>query len=219
MLSATVPNAMELANWLGCIKKRKVYVITTTYRPVPLRHYVYTNVQSKPEINLIMNEQREFLAAEYQKILNKWTDMKKMKPKTKNHNHNQNQKPAIGSTKDEKRYFLQLIDFLNKTQKLPAVIFIFSRAKCDLAAEMVASIELTSKAEQFLIEKFFEKSIKSLKDEDQTLPQISRMKILLINGIGVHHSGILPILKEIVEICFQNGWTKVSKLFRSSCHS
>lgn len=33
---------------------------------------------------------------------------------------------------------------------------------------------------------------------------------LLKRGIGVHHSGLLPILKEVIEILFQEGLIKVS---------
>jgi hypothetical protein len=36
-----------------------------------------------------------------------------------------------------------------------------------------------------------------------------KLRDLLRRGIGVHHSGILPILKEIVEMLFQKGWVKV----------
>lgn len=32
---------------------------------------------------------------------------------------------------------------------------------------------------------------------------------LLKRGIGVHHSGLLPILKEVIEILFQEGLIKV----------
>ena len=32
----------------------------------------------------------------------------------------------------------------------------------------------------------------------------------LKRGIGMHHSGILPILKEVVEMCFARGLVKVS---------
>jgi superfamily II RNA helicase len=39
--------------------------------------------------------------------------------------------------------------------------------------------------------------------------QVVVLKDLLIRGIGVHHSGILPILKEIVEMLFQEGLVKV----------
>lgn len=36
------------------------------------------------------------------------------------------------------------------------------------------------------------------------------MKELLCQGIAVHHSGILPILKEIVEMQFQKSLVKVT---------
>lgn len=35
------------------------------------------------------------------------------------------------------------------------------------------------------------------KGSDRKLPQISRMKDLLSRGIGVHHGGLLPIVKEV----------------------
>ena len=38
------------------------------------------------------------------------------------------------------------------------------------------------------------------------------MSDLLKRGIGLHHSGVLPILKEVVEMLFQRGLVKVSKL-------
>lgn len=39
------------------------------------------------------------------------------------------------------------------------------------------------------------------------------MELLLSRGIAVHHSGILPILKEIVEILFQKSLVKVIYTF------
>lgn len=45
--------------------------------------------------------------------------------------------------------------------------------------------------------------------EDKTLPQILHMRNLLSKGIGVHHGGLLPIVKEIVEILFARGLVKV----------
>jgi len=38
---------------------------------------------------------------------------------------------------------------------------------------------------------------------------------LLKRGIGVHHSGLLPILKEVIEILFQEGLIKVSTFYES----
>lgn len=39
--------------------------------------------------------------------------------------------------------------------------------------------------------------------------KVLHMRNLLQKGIGVHHSGILPILKEVVEMLFQKGLVKV----------
>ena len=44
------------------------------------------------------------------------------------------------------------------------------------------------------------------------LPQIVQMLPMLKRGIGVHHSGLLPLLKEVVEILFQEGLLKARQL-------
>ena len=41
MLSASVPNAMDFSEWVGRTKKRKVFVMSTSHRPVPLEHSIY----------------------------------------------------------------------------------------------------------------------------------------------------------------------------------
>lgn len=41
------------------------------------------------------------------------------------------------------------------------------------------------------------------------MPAVEAMLPLLQRGIGVHHSGLLPILKELVEILFQESLIKV----------
>jgi ATP-dependent RNA helicase DOB1 len=48
-----------------------------------------------------------------------------------------------------------------------------------------------------------------LSEDDRQLPQIEHILPLLKRGIGIHHSGLLPILKEVIEILFQEGLIKV----------
>lgn len=51
--------------------------------------------------------------------------------------------------------------------------------------------------------------------QDKTLPQVVSILPLLKRGIGIHHGGLLPILKEIIEILFQvrsTGETSVSRI-------
>ncbi len=43
LLSATVPNVMEFADWVGRTKRKRIYVTGTTKRPVPLEHNLYYN--------------------------------------------------------------------------------------------------------------------------------------------------------------------------------
>ena len=91
---------------------------------------------------------------------------------------------------------------------MPVVIFTLSRARCDKTAEAFSE-SLLSHKEKLFVKEFFKKSIRFLKGTDSQLPQVMRLQKLLELGIGVHHSGILPILKEIVEMLFQKGIVKV----------
>ena len=45
--------------------------------------------------------------------------------------------------------------------------------------------------------------------QDRQLPQLVRARALLVGGIGVHHSGMLPIVREIVEMLFSRNLLKV----------
>ena len=51
--------------------------------------------------------------------------------------------------------------------------------------------------------------ISHLRREDQSLQQVVNLLPLLMRGVGVHHAGLLPLLKEIVEMLFSVGYVKV----------
>lgn len=63
MLSATVPNPLIFADWVGRIKKKKMHVISTVKRPVPLQHYLYTGTDGKTKDDkfLVLDETGQFL--------------------------------------------------------------------------------------------------------------------------------------------------------------
>jgi len=42
--------------------------------------------------------------------------------------------------------------------------------------------------------------------------QVGALLPMLKRGVGVHHSGLLPILKEVIEILFQENLIKVCRL-------
>uniref|UniRef100_T1IQX5 Helicase SKI2W n=1 Tax=Strigamia maritima TaxID=126957 RepID=T1IQX5_STRMM len=210
MLSATVPNELEFAHWVGKTKKRKVYVIRTMVRPVPLVHYLYTGSggKSKDENFLIVNSKTKFEMKGYKEAL---AAMAVHQAKMSGGRAGPSNKFAMRlNPKQEETMWNGLISFLDKSKLLPVICFIFSRDRCDQNALRLRSIDnLTTSKEKWIIKTKFDKWIQQLKDSDKNLPQVKRMRSLLENGIGVHHSGILPILKEIVEMMFQDGFVKV----------
>ena len=60
-----------------------------------------------------------------------------------------------------------------------------------------------------MINQVYTNAIESLSEDDKKLPQVMALLPLLKRGIGIHHGGLLPILKEIVEILFSEGLIKV----------
>ncbi|OQS54677.1 hypothetical protein EHP00_2695 [Ecytonucleospora hepatopenaei] len=91
---------------------------------------------------------------------------------------------------------------------LPAVVFSFARAKCEFYAQKISHNFLT-REESTMVETIFDNAIASLSNEDQSLPAVQNMRSLFVKGVGVHHSGLLPIVKEIGEILFQEELIKV----------
>ena len=90
----------------------------------------------------------------------------------------------------------------------PVIIFSFSKRECEQHAQHMSKLDFSDADERQLIDTIFHNAISSLTQDDQRLPQVTSMLPILKRGIGIHHSGLLPILKEIVEILFQEGLLK-----------
>lgn len=85
----------------------------------------------------------------------------------------------------------------------PFIVFSFSKKECENLALSLSGLDLNNQDEKQLVEGIFKNAIDLLSEEDQRLPQIGALLPMLKRGIGVHHSGLLPILKELVELLFQ----------------
>ena len=91
----------------------------------------------------------------------------------------------------------------------PVIVFSFSKRECESLALQMSQLSFNDDGEKDMVGKVFGNAISSLSEEDRELPQIQHILPLLRRGIGVHHSGLLPILKEVIEILFQEGLIKV----------
>jgi len=78
-----------------------------------------------------------------------------------------------------------------------------------LGEQLDPSVDFTDGYTKGLIKKFIKQKLQRLDESDRELPQIKAMTNLLVRGIGVHHAGLLQLLKELVEILFSDGYLKV----------
>ncbi|KAJ2845946.1 ATP-dependent RNA helicase mtr4, partial [Coemansia brasiliensis] len=90
----------------------------------------------------------------------------------------------------------------------PVIVFCFSKRECEGLALQMSKLDFNEAAEKDMVGQVFTNAISSLNEDDRALPQIENILPLLKRGIGIHHSGLLPILKEVIEILFQEGLLK-----------
>ncbi|KAJ3797700.1 antiviral helicase [Lentinula aff. detonsa] len=237
LLSATVPNTKEFAEWVGRTKKKNIYVISTAQRPVPLEHYLYAG----REIYKIVDSQRRFLASGYKdagEALRRKQDKEReaagfpavqrvgargAAPQRGQQRGGRGSSPTIrgrgGSgpssasrtihTGIDKNLYVHLLTLLKKKSLLPVVVFTFSKKRCEENASTLTNQDLCTSVEKSEVHVAIEKALSRLKGSDKKLPQLARMRDLLSRGIGVHHGGLLPIVKELVEILFARGLVKI----------
>lgn len=111
--------------------------------------------------------------------------------------------------KSDRTHWLKLIDTLKQKELLPLAVFCFSKKRCDQIVDSLGSLDFTTGQEKAQIFRFFERAASQLKGSDKALPQIVRVREMLLRGVGVHHAGLLPLLKEVVEMLFCQGFVRV----------
>jgi len=113
------------------------------------------------------------------------------------------------SAAQDRNIWVHLVQHLKKQNLLPACIFVFSKKRCEQNADALSKLDFCTASEKSAIHMIVERSIARLKPDDRILPQIRRVRELLSRGIAVHHGGLLPIVKEVVEILFAKTLVKV----------
>ena len=201
-LSATIPNAREFAMWVTKIKNQICNVIYTEFRPVPLQHYIFPSGGN--DINLIVDSKGNFREENFNKCLSNLAETNKINLII-NNNNEQNIENKLSTENDLEL----LIEMINSQSMDPAIVFCFSKEQCEKYSTNLKKFDLVTNDEKKLIEKIFISAIISLSTEDQKIKQIQSVLPILQKGIGIHHSGMLPIIREIVELIFQEGLIKI----------
>lgn len=155
---------------------------------------IKNKVQLGPPLFQIVNSSRDFSPFEYKNAV---AERKKNNPF------------ATRAYAGKSATWTSLVSLLRRKELLPAVIFTFSRRLCEQNADSLGSVDLLDAVEKSSVHSFLERSIRRLAKEDRQLPQIARTREMLRRGIAVHHSGLLPILREAVEVLFGRGLVRV----------
>ncbi|QRW07322.1 ATP-dependent RNA helicase DOB1 [Ceratobasidium sp. AG-Ba] len=221
-LSATIPNAMEFAHWITKTHEQPCHVVYTNFRPTPLQHYLFPS--GGDGIYLVVNEKSEFREDNFQKAMGKLAGMqgedpadplggRNKKGKTKKGGPTKGRQPdlMIGLSNEAtgQSDIYKIVKMIMAKNYNPVIVFAFSKRECEALALQMSKLECNSEEEQEMVQKVFNNAIAALSEEDRQLPQIEHLLPLLKRGIGIHHGGLLPILKEVIEILFQEGLIKV----------
>ncbi|KAL4652898.1 hypothetical protein ACB092_01G264600 [Castanea dentata] len=202
-LSATVPNAKEFADWVAKVHQQPCHIVYTDYRPTPLQHYIFPS--GGDGLYLVVDEKGKFREDSFQKGLNSLVPASEGDKKKENGKWQKGL--AMGRGGEESDIF-KMVKMIIQRQYDPVILFSFSKRECEFLAMQMAKLDLNGDDEKVNIETIFWSAMDILSDDDKKLPQVSNILPLLKRGIGVHHSGLLPILKEVIEILFQEGLIK-----------
>lgn len=193
-LSATVSNAEEFGAWLAEVRG-STDVIVSEHRPVPLHNHACVGTDIFPLFaprGFNLNKELERYVRRFQ--------------------------PSPGNRR-RGRYFSRfrrparssVIEALGSENLLPAIFFIFSRNGCDDALDqcLAGGVDLTSSREKQEIALRLDDLSEELPAEDLGVLGFHNFSAGLIQGIGVHHAGLIPQFKEVVEELFVRGLLRV----------
>ncbi|KAB8239814.1 rRNA-processing arch domain-containing protein [Aspergillus alliaceus] len=208
-LSATIPNAMQFAEWIVKMHNQPCHVVYTDFRPTPLQHYFFP--AGAEGIHLVVDEKGVFREENFQKAMSTIADKKGDDPAdamAKRKGKGKDKKLNKGGNKGPSDIY-KIVKMIMIKNYNPVIVFSFSKRECESCALQMSTLAFNDDSEKEMVSKVFNSAIEMLSEEDRNLPQIQNILPLLRRGIGVHHSGLLPILKETIEILFQEGLIKV----------
>lgn len=208
-LSATIPNAFQFAEWIAKIHHQACHVVYTDFRPTPLQNYFFPSGGTGARI--VVDEKGNFNEQNFNLVMKEVEDRKGAEsndPNAKQRGKGKNKKTNKGGV-DEGGDMQKIIRMTIKKKFNPVIVFNFSKRECENMAISICNLTFNDDSEKAMVRKVFHSAIESLAEQDRELPQIINLLPLLEKGIGVHHSGLLPILKETIEILFQESLIKV----------
>lgn len=236
LLSATIDQPVQFAEWIEqnnpCNnkenkkkenennkeqneknKKREVVLCSTTKRVVPLGHYSFVTTTEAAFKKIKDKTVQQQIRASTNKLQVLQTADGKFQDAAF-HDISTTLKHLEKAQIDMKRKFVlnKLLDHLTEQEMTPAILFLFSRKQVELCAQDVTSnlLEFDSKV-PYVARKEAEHMIRKLPNyaEYMALPEYETLVTLLEKGVGIHHAGMIPVFREIVELFISKKYIKL----------
>jgi superfamily II RNA helicase len=190
-----------------------VYLASTYERVVPLTHYSFITC-TQGLFKVLKDKQLEM---EIMRTTNTLHVIQDSKGRFNELNYQRIDK-TLKIFKD-KNHFVKRQHILNTVARhmvdhnmLPAICFVLSRKALEQCAKEITIplLEDDSKV-PYIIHKECEQIIRKLPNYEEylQLPEYVSMVSLLEKGIAIHHAGVMPILREMVELLFAKGYIKL----------
>ena len=213
-LSATIDKPEKFCNWVETVSCRETWLCPHSKRVVPLTHYSFLSYPDSYykkfpiEIKNLIDDNhfhnKPIILKEQNKPFNDQTYNKILKL----------QKYFDKENVRINQFFImnKVVEYLNQHNMLPALCFIFSRKQTKIFAEKI-TVPLFPQESTIpnTIKKECKQILMKLPNyrEYICLPEYDWITKLLQKGIAVHHSGITPVFREMVEILFGKGYIKL----------
>ena len=192
---------------------KEVYLCRKLIRSVPLIHYSF--IASNSSVNKIIKDKT--LQQEIQQVVNKPIVIQNEKNIFNDVNYQKINKILNLFHKNDirinRRHILNKVsEYLVENEMLPALCYVFSRKQLEICAEELTQnlLEFDSKV-PYIVDYECEQILRKLPNYQEylQLPDYIKTLQLFRKGIGMHHAGLIPILREMTEILFAKGYIKI----------
>ncbi|QDU85437.1 ski2-like helicase [Planctomycetes bacterium Pla163] len=197
-LSATIDNLGQLGAWIEEIRTHELTIISSTKRPVPLKHRFYL-----PDVGIF----DEHKLPRVRKQVKDAAGRSERGGSRRRATFAERMKRRDDARRNETRGFAVLLDELIADKNTPILVFSFSRKDCERLALVNKHRRLLDREESERMEQLLRATMAGFElDEKQMIGELFQ---LCLRGIAYHHAGMLPVYKEVVERLFTSGLLKL----------
>ena len=219
MLSATIATPEKFAGWIESLQgtseagtseaMKKVVLCDTSLRAVPLSHYLWMTA-----IDSAFKSRDTSMVSMMERVCNKPILLYNERNGFQDKNYYDTSKVRyhLQTNHHIKRQHIlnSVVGYMNKNDMLPAICFVYSRKNVERFAKEIQH----HLSESIMVNKVEQECRNILSrfpnaKEYMGLDEYRTIISLVERGVGIHHSGLLPVFREMIELLFERGYIRM----------